>query len=338
MIKNLILFALINASLQIPHCKVNFKTCKNCQNGLTLIKYNNGDFDCIDNEDLQEIQKIVPNCIELKEDDNTKCEYCERGYALSSSKTSCIKKDHCNEFDENDPGKKCTECFEYYYPDDNGECKRIPIVRCLIGNSKKCSECDEYYYFVEGKCEKIELEHCVRLEEDSSKCEECDEYYHVKDDGECEKNPDHCRYYGNACYSCEEGYYLSDGECQTVTKVEHCEKYDGVENKCYSCAPSYYLDENECKIVANPIPNCVYYSDADHCEECDIEKGYAPSEEGKCEKYCDTEDICEECEYNYYSFDYGKTCTISDSSLETNDGNRLNSLNFALVILLLFAL
>ena len=338
MIKNLILFALINASLQIPHCKVNFKTCKNCQNGLTLIKYNNGDFDCIDNEDLQEIQKIVPNCIELKEDDNTKCEYCERGYALSSSKTSCIKKDHCNEFDENDPGKKCTECFEYYYPDDNGECKRIPIVRCLIGNSKKCSECDEYYYFVEGKCEKIELEHCVRLEEDSSKCEECDEYYHVKDDGECEKNPDHCRYYGNECNYCEEGYYLSDGECQTVTKVEHCEKYDGVENKCYSCAPSYYLDENECKIVTDQIPNCVYYSDADHCEECDIDKGYVPSEEGKCEKYCDTEDICEECEYNYYSFDYGKTCTILDSSLETNDGNRLNSLNFALVILLLFAL
>ena len=336
MINHLILFALINASLQIPHCKEIGKTCKNCPNGLTPVNYNDGEFECIEKEDLQAIQAIVPNCIELNEDDDTKCEYCERGYALSSSKTSCIKKDHCNEFDENDSSKKCIDCFEYYYPDDTGECQRIPIVHCLVGNSEKCSECDDYYYVVEEKCEKIELDYCVRLKEDSTECKKCDDYYYIKN-GKCEKNPYHCSYYDNECRYCENGYYLSNKECLPVTKVENCNEYNN-ENECSVCAPSYYLDNNECKKVTNPIPYCVYYSDAENCYECDIDKGYTPNDEGKCEKYCDIEDICEECEFNYASFDYGKTCTILDSSLQTNDGNRLNSLNFALVIFLLFAL
>ena len=236
---------------------------------------------------------------------------------------------------------KCTECNKYYYPDDNGECKRISIPHCLTGNSEKCSECDKYYYVVKGKCEKIKLGNCVRLEEDSTECAKWDDYYHVKD-GECEKNPDHCHhYYNNACNYCEEGYYISDGECLPVTKVDHCDEYNGQENKCTYCVAPYYLNsyENECIKVTKIIANCIYYSDATHCSECDEYNGYEVSEnKEECIKYCDTEDICEECEYNYYSFDYGKTCKVLDSSLQTNQGIILNSINFVVVTFLLIAL
>ena len=365
MIKYLIVSSLIAASLQIPHCEETTKICKNCKDGYTLVKYNNEYTECIEAKTLKAIQEKLPNCISPNED-YTQCYSCERGYAWSSSQKACIQKTHCEELDENDKckdcgyyaidsdsgnciekpfcyiasGSKCKECFEYYYPDANGECKRIPFDHCLVGNSEKCSECDDYYYVVEGKCEKIKPGNCIRLKEDSTtECEKCDDYYYVNG-GKCEKNPDYCSYYyENKCHYCKEGYYLLDGQCQPVTKVPNCDGYNREENKCYSCASPYYLDENECKIVTDQIPNCVYYSDADHCEECDSNNGYKLNEDGtNCEKYCDTEEICEDCEYNYLSFDYGKTCTILDSSLETNDGNRLNSLNFALVILLLFAL
>ena len=73
------------------------------------------------------------------------------------------------------------------------------------------------------------------------------------------------------------------------------------ENKCDYCVPYYYLDsyKNECIKVTKAIANCIYYSDATHCPECD--EGYEVSEnEEECEKYCDTEEICEECEYNQH--------------------------------------
>ena len=367
MIKHIILFALITASLQIPHCKETSKTCKSCKDGYTLVKYNYERSECIEKEKLKLIQEKLQNCIDANED-NTICYTCERGYVLNSSQ-KCIKKDYCQELDENDKckdcgyyaldsdsgnciekplcrkvsGSKCTECFQYYYLNKNGECKRIPLEHCLVGNSEECSLCDDYYHVVKGKCEKIGLEHCISLEEeDSTKCEECDEYYYAKD-GKCEKYPDHCvsyNSYEDVCQSCEEGYYPSNSKCLRANKVDNCEEYNS-ENKCGCCAPSYYLnsDKNECIKVAKAIDNCIYYSDATHCSECDEYNGYDVSEnEEECDKYCDTEEICEECEYNYISLDYGKTCTIVDSSLQTNDGNRLNSLNFVFVIFLLFAL
>ena len=76
MIKHIILFALITASLQIPHCKETSKTCKSCKDGYTLVKYNYGGSECIEEEKnlykrnyktVHMQTTFIPNAIDVKE-------------------------------------------------------------------------------------------------------------------------------------------------------------------------------------------------------------------------------------------------------------------------------
>ena len=333
MIKYLILFSLIAASLQIPHCKETSKICKSCVNGYTLVKDNYDYSDCIEDKKLKAIQDELPNCIDAN-DEYTECISCERGYVWSSLQKKCIQKTHCEELDEDD---KCEECGYYTIDLDSGNC--IEKSFCYLASGNKCKECFPYYYLKDnGECERISIPHCIYLDE-SNKCSECDDYYYAKD-GICENNPEHCESYNNLegkCNNCENGYYLSDDkECKEVQKVENCEKYQDNYNRCSYCSNSYYLDNNnKCIEVTNLIDKCIYYSSSTQCSGCD--DGYKPSEDGKeCKKLCDTEEICEECEFSYVSYDYGKTCTLFGS--QTNDGKRIISINSALVIILLFVL
>ena len=94
----------------------------------------------------------------------------------------CKKRIGCASLDEEG---NCEECSEYYYLNDNKECKRIPISYCETGDSESCEECEEGYYLNnDKKCSKVSLPHCE--EGDSEECEECEYYYYLVD-GQCEK-------------------------------------------------------------------------------------------------------------------------------------------------------
>ena len=49
-----------------------------------------------------------------------------------------------------------------------------------------------------------------------------------------------------------QGYYLNQGNCVQVEKIEHCKKYDSVLDftKCIECEPNYNVEEN--------LNECVY--------------------------------------------------------------------------------
>ena len=50
----------------------------------------------------------------------------------------------------------------------------------------------------------------------------------------------------NACTKCKTNYYLKNGKCNPVTKVENCTTYSPTEDKCATCYDAYNLSNNKC--------------------------------------------------------------------------------------------
>ena len=230
-------------------------------------------------------------------------------YALDKETLQCVKKPFCNSVE----GKKCIYCDNYFYPDENGNCKRIPDKNCYKGNLTQCIYCDHGYYVnSELKCQKIPFEHCMRGNE--VKCETCEIYYYMKN-SQCVSSPEHCKVYsfkslGEKCLYCD-FYFHSEGT-GCLPNPEHCINY--FHNVCKICDDGYYQEDNICKYMA--IKNCeTLEDDFTHCKIC--KEGYILNDEKtQCNDLCrEYEDICDECENNYVSYDYGKTCEVVDPDM-----------------------
>ena len=50
----------------------------------------------------------------------------------------------------------------------------------------------------------------------------------------------------NACTKCNTSYYLKNGKCNAVTKVDNCSTYSPTEDKCTACEDGYNLSGNKC--------------------------------------------------------------------------------------------
>lgn len=243
--------------------------------------------------------------------------------------------------------EKCVECVYYYYPNEKGECLRIPKNHCAAWDSTHCTLCEKYYYpNKDGECEKINLPNCEYLDwddPDPTQCHECEEDYSLDVNGKFQKNTiEHCQIYesNSKCKSCEYSYHVNkEGKCELSS--DHCSQLDE-NNICQFCDDHYYLDNGECKEIT--IPNCayLYWEDLNKCDACVF--GYELSEDKtECTKACqETGEVCYDCTMNYYPFDNGKSCHIIDPDLSSNekdstDENAYIGLNlFISALILLF--
>ena len=353
MFKYLILACFISYSLQIDNCQETRKQCKTCINGYTAVPLDSYNIKCIKTSEYEAINEVKAHCIKgdpeakiceqcirdyfLDEKNNciehphcfktegNDCFICYTPYALDKKSLKCVKKPYCDSVEE----EKCIDCYSYFYPNEEGNCTRIPDEYCKYGDSNKCTECKKGYYVnSESKCQAIPFPHCQVAK--SNECTYCEAYYHIEK-GRCESNPQNCMDYSSyqkKCLYCGSYFHLEGEQC--VSNPEHCITYSN--SYCEKCDDGYYSKDNGCKYMT--IKNCeTLEEDSTHCKTC--KEGYILNDERtQCNDLCEEyEDICDECKSNYVSYDYGKSCQIVDPNV--NNFINLN-LNIILLILIVF--
>ena len=219
----------------IPNCLTiddDGTTCNECTNG--TIPH--------ENEQCQ----IIDNC--RKYEDGLYCSECIDDYALSYDRKKCVKYDNCRELDKNNRCQlcakhyklsskgnclrsvcekeekgQCVSCTEGFHLLD-GECVKIPIDYCSVGDSESCTECFHYAPdLIEGHCvlDKL-ISGCNKVDlSDATKCTHCSMGYQLSDDKtKCELT--NCANIEEVCYQCEDGYFIADNgkECLSETIVE----------------------------------------------------------------------------------------------------------------------
>ena len=59
---------------------------------------------------------------------------------------------------------------------------------------------------------------------------------------------------GNACVTCFQGYYVSEGKCKQVNPL--CKTFDSNSGFCTSCYPGYAIAQGECQVNQAKDTNC----------------------------------------------------------------------------------
>ena len=354
MFKYLILACFISYSLQIDNCQETRKQCKTCINGYTAVPLDSYNIKCIKTSEYEAINEVKAHCIKgdpeakiceqcirdyfLDEKNNciehphcfktegNDCFICYTPYALDKKSLKCVKKPYCDSVEE----EKCIDCLSYFYPNEEGNCTRIPDEYCKYGDSNKCTECKKGYYVnSESKCQAIPFPHCQVAK--SNECTYCEAYYHIEK-GRCESNPQNCMDYSSyqkKCLYCGSYFHLEGEQC--VSNPEHCITYSN--SYCEKCDDGYYSKDNGCKYMT--IKNCeTLEEDSTHCKNC--KEGYILNDERtQCNDLCEEyEDICDECKSNYVSYDYGKSCQIVDPNVNNFINLNLNIISLILTVFL----
>ena len=354
MFKYLILACFISYSLQIDNCQETRKQCKTCINGYTAVPLDSYNIKCIKTSEYEAINEVKAHCIKgdpeakicekcirdyfLDEKNNciehphcfktegNDCFICYTPYALDKKSLKCVKKPHCDSVEE----EKCIDCLSRFYPNEEGNCTRIPDEYCKYGDSNKCTECKKGYYVnSESKCQAIPFPHCQVA--NSNECTYCEAYYHIEK-GRCESNPQNCMDYSSyqkKCLYCGSYFHLEGEQC--VSNPEHCITYSN--SYCEKCDDGYYSKDNGCKYMT--IKNCeTLEEDSTHCKAC--KEGYILNDERtQCNDLCEEyEDICDECKSNYVSYDYGKSCQIVDPNVNNFINLNLNIISLILTVFL----
>ena len=241
--------------------------------------------------------KSLANCTEgenfcLKCNPITKlCEDCEYNVFIPDNKGGCkgsktckSEYNHCSQCDSDN--KLCQKCENNYIPDENGGCSLIE--NCEVSYKGSCLKCIEDFILV-GTAIKL----CKSLDSiDFNFCKEID-------------------IETGFCKTCEENWYLDDGDnlCSTY---ENC--YESLFGVCIKCNESFYLDihEGKCKLKDEKWINCEQTLDGKTCYKC--EKNYFFDNFGNCTsiKYCSESgkyEKCEKCNEGYYLLENGELCT-----------------------------
>lgn len=275
-------------------------------------------------------------CLECQENNNL-CKKCEIGY-FPDEYGGCSYSNNC----ELSFMGKCLKCkknytlvgIENYSNEGIIICKSLnsdDFLNCesidpLIG---KCINCTEGYFLnlIDKKCTKTE--NCSKSS--FGVCKECiNGYYLDKKENLCKKQNEkfeNCKSTtdGIKCTECLSDYYFDKYE--NCVQVNFCEKKANSE-KCEKCIVEYYLTEKDS--ICTNTDNCLYGNKhSGICEMCK-EKYYMDYKDGKCYsnqdnndyKYCkilDENDVCIQCENNYYLGNDNK-CSTSRNCLKSEKG------------------
>ena len=103
------------------------------------------------------------------------------------------------------------------------------------------------------------------------------------------------------CYSCKQGYSLTDRQCIRGQYVPNCLLYNDQTGVCRQCWPNYYLIGNLCWRLPS---NCVRTNNQGQCVECNspftpINGQCARQIPPNCYSYNPTNNICSKCEIGF---------------------------------------
>ena len=144
-LKYILIISLISFTLQDSHCLVTSSAC-------------------YDKEPTNNAGGIA-NC---KEAGEGVCYECVYGFALSSNQKSCISFPNCDNLAEGD--KTCKECAYNFHLNSKGQCERS-LCEHYDEESGICKSCYPGYYLKNKECKKINIPHCLEVDElDEKKC------------------------------------------------------------------------------------------------------------------------------------------------------------------------
>ena len=207
-LKYILIISLISFTLQDSHCLVTSSAC-------------------YDKEPTNNAGGIA-NC---KEAGEGVCYECVYGFALSSNQKSCISFQNCDNLAEGD--KTCKECAYNFHLNSKGQCERS-LCEHYDEESGICKSCYPGYYLKNKECKKINIPHCLEVDElDEKKCTRCLKRLSEPVDGKCIAPKTWvigCKEYDTEgkCTKCKSNYTLKDGQCNFNScdgkkKVEYCD-------------------------------------------------------------------------------------------------------------------
>ena len=202
---------------------------------------------------------------------------------------------------------KCINCTEGYYL--NAIDKRCTKTEnCAKSSFGKCKQCIYGYYLDKKenicKTQNEMLENCI--ETDGEKCNKCEDDYYFDEYGNCLGNK-FCSKKGNngKCEKCIEGYYITekDNVCSITDNCLYGNKHSGI---CEICKDNFYIDYKDGKCKSNQDNNdfkyCKIVDDNNICIQCEF--NYYMGIDNKCSKTknCNVSEngICINCKENYY--------------------------------------
>jgi hypothetical protein len=164
------------------------------------------------NKVCKECTLKAQNCMYCKDDDNTSCLVCERGYALetnASSKDVCVKK-----------------CKLGFYPKETTTTGTALDFTQSAAKIVTCTACST-------------ITNCAECDNTGTKCITCNPGYFAKTDGTC----------GTTCGSAS--YYGTDGRCRKCpANVATCEVNSTSKKfKVLTCSSDYFIDPTETTCV-----------------------------------------------------------------------------------------
>ncbi len=215
-LKSFLLITLLSISIQ-DHCLVKFDVC--------------AEKDSEPEEETEQTNKIS-NCESYEyNQDETKCDSCTYGYAVSHDRRRCISFSNCKKLEEGD--NKCAECSKYFHQNSQGQCERT---LCEKFEGNVCKSCyDGYYLNKNNECQKITIPYCIKLGSEG-KCSLCVNSDKANEQGTCNIPTTlmkGCKIYNKdgKCTECEKDEYeLNNGNCVFKSckadekKIEYCAK------------------------------------------------------------------------------------------------------------------
>ena len=224
---------------------------------VTIIQYHNqtrrNKTQCIigENEKCKKCSKIIPeNCL-----------ICNDGYYLPFNEyenkvcLSCKDKiDHCNSCFGNKNFITCASCQKDYFLENNLCIKQKDL--CIIGEKEKCKSCNDEPN-LRYQCQECNQGFYLP-KENKTFCQSCEI---IENCADCtfQNNGDNL-----SCIKCKEGFELIDGKCEEEKcvigkneKCASCKEEKKHKKECYSCNEGYNISDNDPYICQKcSIKNC----------------------------------------------------------------------------------
>lgn len=153
----------------------------------------------------------------------------------------------------------CDYCYDSYIGQD-GKCvdSTITIENCLTYlKDATCKQCVFDFHLVQNKCEKIEIDDCLRVNT-KNECIVCKDKSTIVD-GKCVKsnlcNLKNCRHCGfengvEVCIFCDKGFSIFPIDANTQCKANNIEGCLSLnffdESKCSLCKAHFYFSNGKC--------------------------------------------------------------------------------------------
>lgn len=231
---------------------------------------------------------------------------------------------------------QCYACSEGFYLAETSTkglkiCKSCDIPNCIVCGEKDndvksmkvvgCQVCRSGFSQMNDRCEACP-ENCQFCVEGSKECILCKPGFHVdpKQNVCSPFDVAHCNSIDpeGKCTSCENRFYLSEGQCFPCQKAfpncSYC-KVDIATNilSCLNCESGFSMQDNSCKKCGDKCNHCTpdkcfacqkgYFYDeaARQCQRCDL---------GNCE-LCKSASVCENCMPGFFFDETAAQCVKS---------------------------